>query len=108
MKVIKLLTDGRAILADVPNELEELQKAVGGYIETVSRAGFVLVCDEEGRLKGKPDNETASRLVGISIVGDALVCGVLGYNFTDLSSKAVALIEDFLRVNFMRVLEVEE
>lgn len=60
--------------------LEELQGFVGGYIEVVRSAldGMILIVDEEGKLKGKPVNETATRFMhkqfsGIDCVaGDAL------------------------------------
>lgn len=46
--------------------LDELQAAVGGYIEVVPHFNFfngrpcAAVCDEEGKLKGKPINEEAT------------------------------------------------
>ena len=40
---------------NISDTLENLQKTVDGYIETVSFAtDFVVICDEEGRLKNKP------------------------------------------------------
>mgnify|MGYP001576913111 CR=1 FL=1 len=62
--------------------LEELQKAVGGYIEILhppDRA-LLMVINEEGKLQGLPPNEAATRLMGDRllpgdyIVGNALVC----------------------------------
>lgn len=63
--------------------LEEMQQAVGGYIEMVHLpSGRVLVVNEEGLLKGLPENPRASMLwqteFGVAngnIVGAALVCG---------------------------------
>ena len=62
--------------------LEEMQKAVGGYIEfaphsmsedpTISRMHIVV--DEEGILKNKPFNVQASRVVGYPLCGDVLLC----------------------------------
>ena len=41
----------------ISNTLENLQRTVGGYIETVTLpGGVVIICDEEGRIKGKPFN----------------------------------------------------
>lgn len=31
-----------------------LQEIVGGYVEVVHYRGIAIVCDEEGKLKGKP------------------------------------------------------
>ena len=50
----------------VTDSLEALQKAVGGYIEMIARSEFVVICDEEGRLKGKPYNCT---IFGHDLVG---------------------------------------
>ena len=63
--------------------LEELQAIVGGYIEVVSlRDGRLIVCDEEGKLKGKDRNHKATDILQAAmpthdfVVGDVLVCGV--------------------------------
>lgn len=59
--------------------LEELQKAVGGYIELVSittgeHAGKLMVVDEEGKLKTDAQlNEEASRIAGKVIVGQVII-----------------------------------
>ena len=56
----------------VSNNLEALQKAVGGYIECITRGEFVVICDEEGRLKDKPYNCT---VFGYDLVGDIVIVG---------------------------------
>lgn len=66
----------------VSNTLENLQRYVGGYIETVTFAtDMCVICDEEGRLKGKPYNCT---ICGVDFVGDILLVGVKGEDFADL------------------------
>ncbi len=43
----------------VSDSLENLQKTVGGYIETVTLDnGVVLICNEEGRVRDMPYNFT--------------------------------------------------
>jgi len=80
-KVIK--PDGT--LVDYPPKgkqytLEELQSAVGGYIQIVHPVGdsrYLIVLNEEGKLKDLPLNKTATRLYRQPpdyIVGPALVC----------------------------------
>ena len=72
---------------NVSNSLEALQKNVGGYIETVTlnspltHRNLVLICDEEGRLKGKPYN---CNIFGIDFVGEILIVGQDGEEFADL------------------------
>lgn len=67
---------------NVSNSLEALQKNVGGYIETVTLASdLVIICDEEGRLKGKPYNCT---VCGTDFVGEIIMVGANGEDFADL------------------------
>lgn len=55
-------------------ELHELQKLVGGYIEMLPiPGGKVMVVNEEGKLKGLPENTEASFITGQQIVGDVLI-----------------------------------
>lgn len=55
--------------------LSELHKYIGGYIEIVRvDEKYVLVVDEEGRLKNKPINKFASKIANQVIVGDAVLC----------------------------------
>ena len=61
--------------------LEELQGAVGGYIEIISlRDGRLMVLNEEGKLKALPPNPAATLLARRVIqaadwvVGDVVVC----------------------------------
>lgn len=77
--------------------LENLQRTVGGYIETVTFSGrmraeddFVIICDEEGLLNNKKYNCTV-RVVDqrwpdfgeIPFCGDIAVLGVAGDEFAD-------------------------
>lgn len=59
--------------------LEEMQAAVGGYIEILSLGSgrYLMVINEEGKLQGLPRNPLASALYANAndqIVGNALVC----------------------------------
>ena len=66
----------------VPNNLHMLQQLVGGYIETVTLTeDLCIICDEEGRLKGKEFN---CEICGIDFVGTILMVGVDGEEFTDV------------------------
>ena len=71
---------GRII--EIPNTLKALQTQVGGYIETFTVASdLVIICDEEGKLKGKPYNCT---ILGDDLVGTILAVGVDGEEFADV------------------------
>ena len=66
---------------DIENTLESLQEAVDGYIEAVTFSRYIVICDEEGRLKGKEAN---CNINGEDFVGSILIVGDDGDDFTDL------------------------
>ena len=81
----------------VSDSLENLQKTVGGYIETVTLDnGVVLICNEEGRLRNMPYNFTLRFLHDFNptdavevrpyqmIFGTVIACGVDGDVFADI------------------------
>lgn len=75
---------------DIPNTLEELQAAVGGYIETVTFASnAVVICNEEGRLQGLPHNCT---FLGVDFVGPILIVGRAGDDFADLTPEVMRML----------------
>lgn len=53
--------------------LEQMQGAVGGYIEGVPGQNHRVWCNEDGLLTGLPPNEVASRQFNCYLVGDVLV-----------------------------------
>ena len=64
------------------NTLENMQRYVGGYIETLTIAkDLVIICNEEGKLLGLPYNFT---LMGETFVGDIIMCSMDGDEFADL------------------------
>ena len=77
-------------VSEVENTLDALQKAVGGYIETLTFCTepdtLVLIMDEEGRLNGKPYNMT---IHDVSFFGTLLLCGKDRDEFTDVPDWAV-------------------
>ncbi len=68
-------------LTEIENSLEALQKAVGGYIETVTVAeDLVIICDEEGRIK----HDFNLFIFGIEFYGTIIFAGVDGEEFADI------------------------
>lgn len=66
----------------ISNSLENLQRYVGGYIETVGLfKDACIVCNEEGRLRGLPYN---CEICGVDFVGDILLVGTNGDEFCDV------------------------
>lgn len=74
---------GKAIRQmQVPNELHTLQQLIGGYIESVTLCtDLVVLCDEEGRLKGLPHN---CEVCGVDFYGPIVFVGVDGDEFCDV------------------------
>lgn len=74
-----ITTDGkmqRILLDSHPDRrLQQLQEAVGGYIELVGKIemGACVFANERGRLLDLPPNKVISLLLDCLIVGDAVV-----------------------------------
>ena len=85
MSIISVLTKRPGEIprhVNISNTLENLQRYVGGYIETVTIASdLVIICNEEGLLHGLPYNCT---IAGCQFVGEIIICGVKGDEFADL------------------------
>lgn len=81
MKAIRKKPGCEPELIDIDNTLAALQQEVGGYIETVSIADVVIICNEEGRLCGLPYN---GRVCGVDVVGTVLIVGTKGEEFCDV------------------------
>lgn len=55
--------DGNLEVNDDKLTLEYMQKVVGGYIEIVPlQDGRLLVCNEEGKIQGLPENKHATMI----------------------------------------------
>lgn len=79
---------------NISNTLENLQKTVGGDIETYSICtDMVIICNEEGRLRELPFN---CRLFGIDFVGTIIIAGVAGDEFCDVPITYTAFKRWFL------------
>ncbi len=85
MKAITVTTDNVISLIDVSENgkplYEIVRKAIGGYMENVYPKGlptdYVMIVDEEGKLKGKPINPIGSRLYLSHIHGDPIVGNII-------------------------------
>ena len=78
---------------DIENTLEALQKAVGGYLEAVNVGNnVIMLCDEEGKLKGSPYNFD---LGSDKIVGNVLFTTSYKEDFADLDDKQIETVMHF-------------
>ena len=91
--IIKRTDEAIGHSTNISTSLRNLQKTVGGYIETVTipkemlpdeldpDGDLVIICNEEGRLMDLPYNCTA---FGYSFVGDIILIGMNGDDFDDV------------------------
>ena len=85
--IIKRPEEQYGHVTNISNRLENLQKTVEGYIEVVpvkqspDGKDIILICNEEGKLRGLPHN---FYLWDEEIVGTVIICGVDGDEFGDL------------------------
>lgn len=97
MRAVYVTDEGAAVM-DVKNELKTFQKGVGGYIETFRFApDAVIICNEEGLLKGMP--------IRVLVVdkGDKIVTGIVG-NFFIVGSDPEC--DDFIELSEKRAKEL--
>ncbi|MDD6312012.1 MAG: DUF3846 domain-containing protein [Firmicutes bacterium] len=67
---------------NISNTLNNLQKTVGGYIETVTLASDrVIICNEEGRIQRLP---WCCNICGADFVGTVILAGIDGDEFADI------------------------
>ena len=79
MLAIKITTDGRIIPVSLSTEdvNRSIWDELDGYYDIIRldpQCGMLV--DDEGMLKGKPENPRASRIAGMTIVGTALLIGL--------------------------------
>ena len=82
MKALLFTPPDAVAEVEIENTLEALQKAVGGYIETVTlTTDACLICNEEGRINPKMRPQT---VLGTIFYGPVLLVGTKGDEFTDV------------------------
>lgn len=89
IRVLKIEPEQTPAVKEIQNDLESLQAEVSGLIECINFPnGCVVVCNEEGKLRGMPPNR---RLGADIICGPFLVCDTTcDGNFTSLSKSKIA------------------
>ena len=83
--------------ADIPHTLKDMQQTVGGNIEIIRPFDdpVVLVCDEEGKIKGYELNRT---IEGVDVIaGTFFLAGIDEDDLTDLSDELAEKYEALFR-----------
>lgn len=90
IRVVMVPCDRPAYVTNIENSLENMQKVVGGYIETLTlQNGLIVVCNEDGQTLGLRPNDNLPEFCG-----DIFITCASGDEFTDL---APAVATDVLR-----------
>ena len=79
--IIKRPDEEYGHMTHISDSLENLQKTVGGYIECVTFSQFVILCNEEGKIRGLPFNMNIGTFD--TLVGTIIVLGIDGEDFAD-------------------------
>ena len=87
IRIVYCPVEGEPSVMMIDNTLEAMQKLVGGYIETITFGDYVVICNEEGRLKGLPENPCMP-----DYVGDILFARVKGDEFASLPASEAQII----------------
>ena len=93
LRIVYVEPHRRAYEAEILNEYNALSKAVGGLLELVHiGSDSLIVCNEEGKLKGMDGNRRLDNGTTI-IAGPFFVCG---YNDGDFRSLTVEEVKKYL------------
>lgn len=80
--IIKRPDEKYGHVTNISPRLENLQKTVGGYIETVPAVlGAIIICNEEGKIKGLEPNMWYYH---DRLCGTIIVCGTKGDELADI------------------------
>ncbi len=73
----------------IENSLENLQRTVGGFIETFTFAtDCTIICNEEGKIQ---ELEPNCYCIGELFVGTIVIAGVKGDEFADVPEKVLQM-----------------
>lgn len=88
MQVLVVEPNKNPVIMEIEDSLDSIQKLVGGYFQVIYpfKDPVVLVCNEEGKLKGLPPNRTICGSDGKymdTIVGTFFLAGNGEEDFVD-------------------------
>ena len=102
-KIIKVSPLERPYTIEIDlDDIEAVQEEVGGYFEVIMPFDdpVVLICDDEGQLKGKTPNRAlrdADGEVYDVVVGDFLIAGLLHDEFVWLTDELIDKYLEYYR-----------
>lgn len=88
IKVIYCPANSAPVEKVISNTLKAMQELVGGNIEAHgATTGTALICNEEGRILGMPENMSAPFA---GLCGDVFLCGTDGEDFASIADDEVS------------------
>lgn len=114
MKTVKITTDNKVSIIDVDfGNFRSIQKAIGGHFETVRTQlmvdyfkdpSVIMLVDEEGLIKGLPENATGCALYRGIIAGDLIFARIAGEDI--VAPENAEALKDRLLHTFIGLQEV--
>ena len=104
MKVLKICADQEPYVDEIGKDLDDLQAAVGGYIECIymEDGKTILICNEEGKINGLPLNRIVYNVEGKPydvIAGDFIIVGDDDDDFRSLTDDEIAYYSDVMSLS---------
>lgn len=100
IKVMAFEPNRPSSVISLPNELEDLQDYVGGYLEQLSMGhDLVMIMNEEGKIRNQKANrqlylvDSAGRHFLDTICGKFFICRVSGEDFESIKDTDIARIK---------------
>lgn len=95
IRAVVKLPGMKAAVTEIDNDLDALQRLVGGNIETVTFTDdMCIICNEEWRILKLAKN---MRFMGIEFGGPVVIVGTKGEEFTGLSEKSAELVLNLIK-----------
>lgn len=93
MIVVTKKPNEKPLIVEIENKLSELQRIAGGHIEILQLAPkIVVICDDEGKLKGYKPN---LKYELATLVGTVIFAGVEGEDLTSLNDEQLEIVANF-------------
>lgn len=123
MKVILVRTNHTYSIVETKGTLDDLQKLVGGWIETVRPAtayrhsmmepGMLFIVDEDGHMKQKYTNLVGTYMyngsyIGYPILGDIVFIGESNEDFRGLTDDEIIKLKMILRIQNCNEVEYDD
>lgn len=106
IKVLHVKVGEKPIVIEIPDELEPMQKLVGGWIQEWKpwNDDVAIICNEEGKITGLPLNRSVKTSTGLRdiIAGDFFLC------YAPMDSESFLSLSDEQIEKYSKIFETPE